>query len=581
MNLLFDGWSVLVLDKGSVFVFLISLLGLGFFGYDYFFDLIDHGPTLRFFTRFAVGTLLLTWLSLALVLFGRLWLPVLSIGSVLVPIVCLIYMIWILWKRGRVLFGNANIFTIISVGCLSFLVFLFRLAFIKKIIFPPYDDSPDHFMVIRDLLSAADPGRSIFYVLRNGGERYYHVGFHAIAAWLVSASHIDPAVAMSLLGQLYIFISAISIFYLTFVLTENLYAGFVAGVFAALAWTMPGFAANWGKYPAFSGLALLPMWLGLLFIYLRKPKKRLVSIVFIILIFIGLAAIHTRLIICFAVIGVAYFVGLKLKINSLSAIPQFLTVFFAALLIPFLFLNQIQIFYSNYSYFAIGLTALLLPFSCLRYPKIVFGISFSMIGIWLAANIQVFFGLYGTSWLDAPFVEILLYIPFSIISGLGFSGLLEKTEKYQLFLKFTVVIPIIILIFGFKSLNSFYPDHCCNYVTASDIKAISWIKANTPLDSVVWVSGFKPHNYMIGTDAGVWVLAMTGRNTNKLQYDFNWQSPASKGKICQSGLNDVYVYKGGLDYSFDESAIARENWLKISFLDGQNKIYKVSCNRQP
>jgi hypothetical protein len=82
---------------------------------------------------------------------------------------------------------------------------------------------------------------------------------------------------------------------------------------------------------------------------------------------------------------------------------------------------------------------------------------------------------------------------------------------------------------------------------------------------------------MIGTDAGVWVNAWTGRNTNKLKYDFNWDFPSTLQKVCRRGYIHVYVYQGGQDFSFDEKAMSDKPWLDPVFEDKGVRVYRVYC----
>jgi hypothetical protein len=578
LKLLVDGWSILILYKEGILVFFITMLGLGSWGFNYFFKPDHRDLFLQTITILSLGSLLLTWVSLVLMLLGRLWIPILTIASILLPLACLIYLLWISWRKRAPSIDRSNIPAVIGFGSLFFVYLLVRLAFLKDIILPPYDDSPDHFLIVRDLLNPADPNRSIFHTLSNITENYYHIGFHSIAAWLTSASHMDPAMSMSLLGQVFIFISSLSILYLTFVMTGNLSAGFVAAGFAAVAWKMPGFAANWGKYPAIMGLELLPAWLGLLSFPSSDLKKKSMSIAFPILIVLGLSLIHTRLIICLIIIGISYFFSSHVNIKRLSTALQLVIVIGATLLIPFLFLKPVLVFYSNNYYLAFGISALLLPFASLKYPQHMISISLSMLGIWFASRVPVFFGLYGTNWLDAPFVEILLYIPFSLVAGLGYSGLWDKLKNYPVMKKLSLIVPAIILISGFSSLKSFYPDDCCNYVTRSDLNAIKWIKEDTEVDSVVWIAGFKPRNYMIGTDAGVWVFALTGRNVNKLPYDFDWNSSSVLTRICQRGYRDVYFYKGAMPFSFGDPNLSTNRLFEAVYRSGSIIIYRIRCD---
>jgi hypothetical protein len=577
MRLLADGWSIFFEYREGISIFFVTLLGLGSLGENYFFKNKESNGYRRAFTIISLGSLLLTWACLVLIGLGRIWFPLFKFGSILLPFACSIYLLWRLYESRAAFIEGSNFLVPLGFGLLFFLYFIVRLAFLKNIILPPYDDSPDHFMIVSNLLQPRDPNQTFVTLLRGMTENYYHIGFHSIAAWLTSVSLADPAQSMGLLGQILICLSSLSIFYLMYVATGSPSAAFVGAVFAAVAWKMPAFAANWGKYPAISGLALLPAWLGLLLASRSVPHRKYTFSLILVLVLPGLGLLHTRLIICLAIMAVALFISLRLKLSAPLTTLQLVIGSGCTILICILFTKPIQIFYSNNFYISLAAMLLLLPFAYLKYPRHMLGISLSMLGVWFASSIPVFFNLYGTSWLDAPFVQTLLFIPFSLIAGLGFSGLLDTLDNNSVIRRLTWVIPVIILISGFTSLNSYYPDQCCNYVSQADLGAIKWIQENSSLDSVIWVAGFKPKNYMIATDAGVWAFALADRNTNKLPYDFDWASPSAEHKICKPGYHEVYVYQGIMDFSFNRSALSEVTWLESVYADHDVIIYRTFC----
>jgi hypothetical protein len=576
LKLLFDGWSMLFFYKEGMLVFFMTIFGLGYWGKEYFFKSNQQGSYYRNLTIFNIGSLLLTWASLFLMVLGRIGRPVFMISSILLPLASLTCLFLRPWRNRVTSLDRSTFLISFGIGFGFILYLMIRLAFLRDLILPPYDDSPDHFMIVREILNPADSPHSIFSLLSNIAKNYYHIGFHAIAAWLSVVSALDPAVSISLLGQIFIFMSSISIFYLTLVMTENIPAGFIAAVFTAFAWKMPAFAANWGKYPAIMGLTLLPGWLGLMVPPPGYIKNNLKSFVLRVLIILGLSLIHTRLIICLIIIAIAYRMSQRMAAFMLKR-WFYIGIISTTLLMPILFFNPVQVYYSNNYYLAIGLVILLAPFACIKYPQVMTVISLSMMGVWLAYQIPVPLGLYGTPWLDAPFVETLLYIPFSLIAGLGYSGLLSRLKNYRVIRIPAVFLPVIILVSSIPAWNTFYPDPCCNYVRRDDLNAIRWVGENTPVDSVIWIAGFKPHKYVIGTDAGVWMHALAGRNVNKLPYDFDWNATSLSAKVCPDGYKDVYVFLGSMLFSFRESSLNANRQIEVVFGSGSTKIYRVNC----
>jgi uncharacterized membrane protein SirB2 len=257
----------------------------------------------------------------------------------------------------------------------------------------------------------------------------------------------------------------------------------------------------------------------------------------------------------------------------------FLTAAFA--LVFRQFSRPLSLFYSGWMYLSLVYVFLVIPFAIRAFPRWSAAVLLTMAGIWVASKTPVGFpDGYGANWLDGPFVEMLLYIPLSMLAGLGISGLMSLISQQARFIRFSMIaVPLLIAASNPGRVARFYPDACCNYVTDADVKAIRWLDDHSPKDSVIWSAAFKPKKYMIGTDGGVWIFALTGRNVNKLDYDFDWHSEPARRKICQAGSEDVYIFRGGQSFSFDDQELAKTGWLKLVFMDDKTKIYWTSCSQ--
>jgi len=576
MQILLDGWSIFLEYKEAIFILCVTVWGLGEIGAGYLCPRNDENRILGILITLATGMLLLTWTCILLVLLGRLWLPLLTFGSLFLPAGCALFLFASRLRPRASKIGLSGLRVGLTFLSATFIYSLARLAFLKELLLPPYDDSPEHYLIIRDLLQLNGGHPTTFYSLDTITAHYYHMGFHALTAWLTIASQSDPAMLMAFMGQVFIVISALAIFLLTYVWTGNSYAALVATLFAAFAWRMPAFAANWGKYPAMAGLALLPAWLGVWLVSQGHVPKKFVSVL-LFLSTVGLGLMHTRLFICQVIIAIAWFISGKLSLNWPSRLARTAVPFFASTVVLLIFVQAISVYYSNDLYIALGILVLLLPFAVHAHSRLVVAICLSMFGIWLASQTPVFFGAYGTNWLDAPFIELLLYIPLSLLAGLSFSGFLNTLEIYPKLKIIAFVIPAVLLATAFVSAEGFYPDPCCNYVTRGDLAAIDWLQQNAPADAVVWISGFKPNNYMIATDAGVWITALSGHNANKLGFDFDWEASKATEKICQPGYQDAYIYVGSTVYSFSEVKIASSRLFDLVFERGKTRIFHIRC----
>lgn len=570
MGLLLNGLNVLIVYKWGTFFFFISVIGLGWWGLIYFQIIDRHDLTLKVTTALGLGSLILIGFSFATILLGTLWKPALKYGSVVVLVIGLIATLdWI--RRSKA--------TSWQPGFLFVCVFLLfnlpaKMAFLKGIILPPYDDSPEHYLIVRGFLSPIDVSRS-FFALHSLPGGYYHLGFHSLAAWISSITNLDPANAIALLGQLFLVIWPFSVFVLVYSMTQSHLAGFAAMSFSAFVWRMPAFASNWGKYPTIAGLALFPAVLGIWFMYRSTSEKKSYKTWILIILSLGLIFVHSRLAICLALATLSLFATRQAKfirdMNWQKA--GLLTIFAIAVFIPFR--NYLSLYYDNGYFLALIMVMILLPFGISFHPYLSFGVMLFVVGVWVATRVSIVIGGHNTPLLDPPFVEILLNIPLSILGGVGFAGLLDKVTQISL-KRVAVLVIFMMLVFSFSSADIGYPDVCCNYISSYDTQAIQWMDENTSPTASVWIAGFKPRDYMIATDGGAWVHALTGRNVNKIDFEYQWDSPEAFEQICRPAYGDVFVYKGGTRNSFDDEVLDELNWLTSVHTSGLVKIYKVT-----
>jgi hypothetical protein len=289
---------------------------------------------------------------------------------------------------------------------------------------------------------------------------------------------------------------------------------------------------------------------------------------------VALIFIHTRLLICLLLALASYLAARRIPVQR--PIQFWGAVGLAVLTIAggLLFGNSLFVYYGNGYYLALGMVGLLAVFAFFSFPRPATSVMLCILGAWIAFKLPTFFESLSSTWLDQPFVEILLYIPLSLLAGIGLSGLLKQLPDPGL-KQLAILAVVAVITTGFLSSNITFPDGCCNYAKEGDLLALRWIRENTPPRAVVWTAAFKSRNYFIGMDAGVWVDAIARRNTNRLPFGFDWGDPDARSRICQPYYQAVYVYKGGMPYSFDEIQLEQQQWLRRVFVAGQTQIYQV------
>lgn len=567
-NITLDSWFVFIEYKWEIIVFFVCAFGLG----STQLRLLTKNkldPVLNLCISFGVGCITLTIFSYVLVFGAYFWPPVLMVGSYLILFFIVVVFICNLWAHGSTEILN---YKSAVMGICLLILLTFRLAFLRHIILPPYSDSPIHYQVILGLLNP-EKNYNAKLSLGNIFTSYYHFGFHGMAAWLVKVTNLDPLDVMPLLGQLFLILAPVSVAGLTYAVSDSSRAALFAGLMSAVGWLMPAFSVNWGKYPAVMAIALFPVVLTLpkLFEYC-KDKKSLFLIYSLILI-LGITLIHTRIIVCLSLAAMSYFISSRLlgkeEIGFFQSI-RFSILFGVSLwpLFPLLtdFYNEILIWF-------VLLT--LLPFAFQYHARISTAIFFYVFGLWLITFIPTTLKMNTRELLDRQFVEMMLYIPFSLLGGVGFAGLIKKIEL-NIVLKWAVTMVFVgIVIFSFQKNNSFYPDSCCNYFTEDDRLAFQWIQENTSVHTLFITSAFKDGDKIYGTDAGVWIYPITQIPINKLPFDTKWNSDIVYHEICSSSGNETYIYAGGNNFSFDQSDLSKETWARSVFQSGKVSIFKI------
>ncbi len=568
-NILLDGVSILNLYKEGIFVFCIASIGMGYFTIKHTLN-NDIAPRIRLLIYFCIGSIALCAACYILFWLAYFWQGLLRSGGYLILFFSIFILIKGLW------IGDIKIawdFHLVFVGLIVFLLLIIRLSFLKHIILPPYSDSPIHYQIVYGLLhpeSNAISNLSFGNIFKN----YYHFGFHGVVAWLALIARIDPANVISLAGQIFLVTAPLSVLFLVYVLTNDGNGALFAGLLAAIGWPMPAFAVNWGKYPAFISLALLPAFIAFSYLYIRSQTKPFRTFHWVIMLAIGIVLIHTRILICLVLALTAYYVSNRLANKNEIEFPQSvrLSVLFILSLWP---ISQlIANFYLRFPVWVVFL--ILLPFAFHAHPKLSVGIFFYTTGMWLITLVPHMVFRNDQMLLDRQFLEIMLYIPFSVMGGLGFAGMIKKIPPDKSLRWIAVSVLVGCVLFNFRNSASLLPSSCCDYFQQSDQLAFQWLRENVSKKSLVLISSFEDDNKVFGTDAGIWIYPLTGINTNKLPFDTVWDVPDVIKEICSSSTENTYIYMGGKQHSFDNAQLEPERWIDSVFKSGETEIYQVS-----
>ncbi len=129
---------------------------------------------------------------------------------------------------------------------------------------------------------------------------------------------------------------------------------------------------------------------------------------------------------------------------------------------------------------------------------------------------------------------------------------------------------------------SFYPSDCCTLVKDDDLAALDWLARTLPSDDILLIPTttlsdapfpYPPMNP--ASDAGAWILPLTGRQTSTLPYSVDFSDALTHARLCMGAVGHIFVGSGPL--SFDELTIlSRPAWYTVSLELPQTRIYRVT-----
>jgi len=183
--------------------------------------------------------------------------------------------------------------------------------------------------------------------------------------------------------------------------------------------------------------------------------------------------------------------------------------------------------------------------------------------------------------LDRPFVEMILYLPLTLLGGLGLAGFL-KTQNNQLTRQPWISWILIgaVLFHAFEN-YTFQPSPCCIIIGNDDIAAITWMDINIPPDAAVGVAvtAMKviPSDIFEGTsgsDAGIWIRPLINRKAFPLSNGTEFNQQQVLDSICEQGIR--YLYVGEQGQGFDPAMLSNHpDWYINLLPTSVAQVYEV------
>jgi len=486
-----------------------------------------------------------------------------------------------------------------SLFILAGLFIVLRLTYVSKAIVPLYFDSAQHYRYIHDLLANLEhsPGTGSLV-------GYYHLGFHFLAAFLTSLTGAKITDTMLVLGQVILALLPFSVFFIIVHGTRSNSAGFFAVALAAFGWYMPAHAIDWGKYPALASLAFIPFVASLAYLAVQHRSLFPIGKYFGLLALLGTGLfvsvlLHSRSLVVYLLLALAWLITLAWSKFSKSVRLVFLGLLLLAALGGVYFIQSQGVFLpliDAYGTKAILITAsalVLSIFAYRSYPGLVFfclvSTSLFLASLFVSLG-NLVPGYANTTLLDRPYVQMLLYLPLTLLAGFGLAALQQflqgrKIEWQNRQLAWgSIAAVFLILLVAVNALFKYdlYPAVCCVIVSQDDLTAIRWLDENLPKDTLILTSSTDlkvlptdKYQGSAGGDAGTWITPLTGRTVVMMPFNTDFSQPQSLDSICQQQVNYVYVGKTGWFFNDQQISSQPANY-KILLDLPKARVYQVT-----
>jgi hypothetical protein len=516
----------------------------------------------------------LLWAGLytgSVLLFGE------TIGTALVILVMLLSLAFVSFKPVPVSSTFMALFLLFAI------FMILRFAFLKNTSLPSYFDSAEHYRLIRYFVEPAG----------NPPAPYYHTGFHVAGAAFVRFFDLSVLDFMLAGGQFLLAILPLSFFSIIRKETGSITAGLFVVVLASFSWHMPAHLMNWGKYPALLSLVFLSFVLNFAYLlhcnnsikYRNFGNYLLLAVVMLVSIFV-----HARLLIVYGMLAAAYILA-SWRIRSSLKKQAFLIVI-AVLLIEFIALQNnttlralLDGYISSDGWTLILLLALT-PFAVKEFPNQTFfllaSLSFFVAGLFVPVHLP---NVGTLTILDRPYVQMLMYLPLSLLSGLGLAGLVRFLQqripetKLPVYAALFVTFGVVLAHALFR--HDYYPSECCQITNRDDLALLTWIDTSLPPEafiliaaSPVNVTSLEQAEIQAGVDGGIWVMPLTSRQSMPAWENLDFTSTTVHAEICERGLG--YVYAGEMPQSFSAAQLDdNPAWYQLAFALPRAKLYQV------
>ena len=437
------------------------------------------------------------------------------------------------WARSDALWPDLAFIIVLA------LVFGVRLLVVRSLDAPMWGDSYQH-AVIAQLL--VDNGG-----LFDSWEPYaelrtftYHFGFHSAVAVFHWLTGVPVYRATLWAGQILNGLAVLALYPLAIWIGGNRWTGTVAVLVAGLLLPMPMFYVNWGRYTQLAGQVILPAAVVLSGAFLGSPRRKWALAGATWIAIGGLALTHYRVLIFYVLFVIAW---LLLSVRrhhwrllvarvcgagvgaALLFLPWFLETFVGR--ITRNFIRQLttapdRLSSFAYQYNAIGDITLYMPMVLWLVFVVAVGVALwrrrwggLLISLWwliifIAANPEKL-SLPGTGAINNFALFIAVYIPAGLLIGDMVGDWIARWGGRGAVPLAAAVGVLAVIGVPARMKDVQVARHAL--VTRPDLRAMAWIRENTPQDARFLVNSFFAYggSVIVGSDGGWWLPLLAGR----------------------------------------------------------------------
>lgn len=425
-----------------------------------------------------------------------------------------------------------------------------RLIMVRDLATPAWVDSVHHALITRLILDqGAFPSTYLPYI--DIPSTAYHPGFHSIAAFFVWLTNLDLSQALLILGQVLNAVSVFPVYLLTKTLTRSSTTALFAAVITAFFTPMPAYYTSWSRYTELTGLLILPVALAWINHWPDKSSNKRVIWILILgaISAAGLFMVHYRVVVFMSFLVFSFVIYHSLFKTRSSAhkpahiwlVSVVMALAAIILVIPWFIptltktvLSQVSSstssvvpFFQDFSWpyltSALGKQAMVLAglglvWSVFKQRSLAVINILWVIILFFLANLGAL-KLPGTSLITNASVEIILFIPISVLGGYFLNQLLGYWKSLIPVRLYSVSYMLVIILVGsvsFLGAKQLIP--IINPITIlsrnADLPAIEWVSENIPAGETIVINPFAwGYGIYAGNDGGFWISPLSGRQT--------------------------------------------------------------------